>query len=64
MALTVSATTGSTATLGTITNTFGTITGSLPGGGTIDATALTADDITLTEWSSGTASDNYHCNNY
>jgi hypothetical protein len=47
MTVTASATTGSTVELGTITNTFGTITANVSGTGTTSSDALTADDVTL-----------------
>jgi Ca2+-binding RTX toxin-like protein len=70
MTLTASAGTGSTVALGTINNQFGTITGTLSGAGVVGATALTADDITLT-WSADgsstittlTASDDFALTN-
>jgi len=57
LAMTLTATaTGSASTvgIGTITNTYGTITGAISGSGTVNSTALTADDITLTVSAAGT----------
>ena len=55
MTITASAEALSKVALGTITNTYGTITATLSGAGETAATKLYADDLTLT-WSSGTAS--------
>ena len=47
MTVTASAETSSTVALGTITNTYGAVTANISGAGTIDSTAVTADDITV-----------------
>jgi S-layer protein len=57
LAMTLTATaTGSSSTVGvgTITNTYGTITGAISGTGTVNSTSLVADDITLTVSAAGT----------